>query len=159
MIQNYTSSIKEDFTVLYNKFVPTQKEQPRNERVQLAAGRVFASFVMGMGIVRVLKGAVALDRSTNAAVVTMATGALLYALGHDLFVVASNLIPSDAKAAIRNGARELGAQVTSAVRKAIGRPPANNEVKDESLPLIRYNGTLLKPVYVAAEEYFRNQSK
>jgi hypothetical protein len=149
MLQNYISTIQADYRLLNSSIIQPTIDQIKNkltleDHVRIATFRIFATLGMGYSAFQALKNFVALPGNPASAITRLALDILLFTVMHEIFVLVSN-----APAAPGYDERE---------NAALARMEGKEDIRAFRRPLILFDGTLLKPVYLAVENGYKKYS-
>ncbi|WP_068470803.1 hypothetical protein [Candidatus Protochlamydia phocaeensis] len=146
LIPNFFQTVQQDFTELKEAF--SNSSQSRNElqqeKVNLAAIRMFASLMMGLGAIKTLVALTFVATAPIGAILGMALGVGLYAIGHDVFIMARKRTQELDNPVIRVGNLVIGLvhEVQNVIRGAPSQPGQGVWVE-------RTRDTLLRPIWLA----------
>lgn len=142
MIQGFFTTMQSDWSLLSDKMnnnVSGDKETQR--RVDLAAMRFFATVGMGIGIVFALKALPLFAASTIAGLLALGLGVAVYAIGHDVFVIAKNESDQSANL-LGRAAAVVGSKLGDVVDLVKGKKNINDAPRHHCT-----DGTLLRPFW------------
>lgn len=144
MIQGFVDIVKNDATLLYKQFQQSwpAKSKQQNEIINRATVRLFATFGMAVGVVVGIKAFSA--ASTLGALTNLAVATGLYALSHDVFVMAWN---HDKQ--ILEQVKDLGKNLLDIVKDKLDNLADPSKAKKIKSTHFYTQDTLLRPLWDA----------
>lgn len=128
MINGFFHTIQRDLINVAQAINSEAPHQEQNERISMAALRIFASATMGVGSLIAISTLSFFAAAPVSAVLTAAIGVGIYALGHDAFILAKRFEEEDNPLnVIENRARGLFRDVGNLFRR---NPYGNGNVEE-----------------------------
>lgn len=128
MINGFFHTIQRDLINVAQAINSEAPHQEQNERISMAALRIFASATMGVGSLIAISTLSFFAAAPVSAVLTAAIGVGIYALGHDVFILAKRFEEENNPLnVIENRARGLFRDVGNLFRR---NPVGNGNVEE-----------------------------